>query len=245
MSTFENLETIRLEESGSIATITLIAEHSSMKMIKEMGKVLDHLEDNSKASIVVLKGTDGRFNLGLDFKEFTPGQNLDIHGFHKWEKMCVRLERMRALTISLLNGHTVGGGVQLALCTDLRIAHPQTTFQLPEVKMGFLPGMGIYRIAKNIGLGRAKQWVLQSSTLSASQALQWGIISDVSEDLEGALQSHIEASSPVNPVAIQLARRLLNESFHDSFEDAIGHFLAAQQRAISHDQFLKTVDQHS
>ena len=43
----------------------------------------------------------------------------------------------------------------------------------------------------------------------------------------------------MNPVAIQLARRLLNESFHDSFEDAIGHFLAAQQRAISHDQFLK------
>lgn len=245
MSTFENLETIRLEESGSIATITLIAEHSSMKMIKEMGKVLDHLEDHSEASIVVLKGTEGRFNLGLDFKEFTPGQALDIHGFHKWEKMCVRLERMRALTISLLNGHTVGGGVQLALCTDLRIAHPQATFQLPEVKMGFLPGMGIYRIAKNIGLGRAKQWVLQSSTLSASQALQWGIISDVSEDLEASLQSHIEASSPVNPVAIQLARRLLNESFHDSFEDAIGHFLAAQQRAISHDQFLKTVDQHS
>ena len=79
----------------------------------------------------------------------------------------------------------------------------------------------------------------------ADQALQWGLINDVSGDLETALHSHIEASSPVNPVAIQLARRLLNESFHDSFEDAIGHFLAAQQRAISHDQFLKTVDKHS
>jgi len=245
MTKLTQLETIHLEEQNHVATITLVAEHSSMKMIKEMGRVLDHLEDNSDASIIVLKGQNGRFNLGLDFKEFTPGQPLDIHGFHKWEKMCVRLERMRALTISLLNGPTVGGGVQLALCTDLRIAHPDTTFQLPEVKMGFLPGMGIFRVAKNIGLGRAKQWVLQSSTLSASQAVQWGLISDVSDDLESALQSHIKASSPINPVAIQLARRLLNESFHDSFEDAIGHFLAAQQRAISHDQFLKTVDKHS
>lgn len=245
MTTLTHLETIHLEEHNNVATITLVAEHSSMKMIKEMGNVLDHLEDNSDASIIVLKGQNGRFNLGLDFKEFTPGQALDIHGFHKWEKMCVRLERVRALTISLLNGRTVGGGVQLALCTDLRIAHSDTTFQLPEVKMGFLPGMGIFRVAKNIGLGRAKQWVLQSSTLSASQALQWGLISDVSDDLESALRSHIDASSPVNPVAIQLARRLLNESFHDSFEDAIGHFLAAQQRAISHDQFLKTVDKHS
>ena len=111
--------------------------------------------------------------------------------------------------------------------------------------MGFLPGMGIFRVAKNIGLGRAKQWVLQSSKITASQALKWGLINDVTDDLDSALQSHIIASSPVNPVAIQLARRLLNESFHDSFEDAIGHFLAAQQRAISHDQFLKTVDKHS
>lgn len=245
MTTLKNLETVHLEEQGTIATITLVAEHSSMKMIKEMVSVLDHLEDNSDACIIVLKGQNGRFNHGLDFKEFTPGQALDIHGFHKWEKMCVRLERMRALTISLLNGSTVGGGVQLALCTDLRIAHPDTTFQLPEVKMGFLPGMGIFRVAKHIGLGRAKQWILQSSTLSAAQALQWGLISDVSNDLDNALQAHIEASSPINPVAIQLARRLLNESFHDSFEDAIGHFLAAQQRAISHDQFLKTVDKHS
>lgn len=235
-------QTLSLSEQGPVATITLVAPHSSMTMIKEFNRLMDYLEDESTARIVVLKGVDDRFNLGLDFKEFHPNKGVDIHGFHKWEKMCVRLERLRALTISVLNGSTVGGGVQLALCTDLRIAHPNTTFQLPEVKMGFLPGMGIYRVAKNIGLGRAKQWVLQSSTLTAQQALNWGLINDVSEDLDSALQEHIDASSPVNPVAIQLARRLLNESFHDSFEDAIGHFLAAQQRAISHDQFLKTVD---
>ncbi len=239
MSTYN---TISLEDNGHIATITLIATHSSMTMVKELNRALDHIEDESKASIVVFKGVDGRFNLGLDFKEFHPDKAMDIHGFHKWEKMCVRIERLRALTISLLEGPTVGGGVQLALCTDLRLAHSNTTFQLPEVKMGFLPGMGIYRIAKNIGLGRAKQWVLQSTTIDAAQAFVWGLISEVTDDLTDALFNHIEASSPINPVAIQLARRLLNESFHDSFEDAIGHFLAAQQRAISHDQFLKTVD---
>ena len=158
MTTFETFDTIRLEENGGVATITLAAEYSSMKMIREMGSVLG-VEDKSDATVIVLHGRDGRFNLGLDFKEFTPGRALDIHGFHKWEKMCTRLERVRALTISVLNGSTIGGGVQLALCTDLRIAHPDTTFQLPEVQMGFLPGMGIFRLAKYIGLGRAKQWV--------------------------------------------------------------------------------------
>ncbi len=237
-----NYNTISLEDNGRIATITLLAPHSSMVMVKELNRALDHIEDASTATIVVFKGIDGRFNLGLDFKEFHPDKALDIHGFHKWEKMCVRIERLRALTISLLEGPTVGGGVQLALCTDLRLAHSNSTFQLPEVKMGFLPGMGIYRIAKNIGLGRAKQWILQSTTIDASQAFTWGLITEVTNDLPSALTKHIEASAPINPVAIQLARRLLNESFHDSFEDAIGHFLAAQQRAISHDQFLQTVD---
>ena len=93
MTTLDTFKTIRLEQNGAVATITLVAEHSSMKMIREMGFVLDHLEDNSETNIIVLKGQDGRFNLGLDFKEFTPGHALDIHGFHKWEKMCVRLER--------------------------------------------------------------------------------------------------------------------------------------------------------
>lgn len=240
-----SLKTLTLAEQDHVATITMVAPHSSMTMIKEFNAVLDHLEDHSSATVIVLQGTDGRFNLGLDFKEFHPTKAMDIHGFHKWEKMCVRLERLRALTISLVNGEAIGGGVQLALCTDIRSATTRATFQLPEVKMGFLPGMGIYRLAKNIGLRRAKQWVLQGNTISAQTAETWGLVTEITDNLAETCQQHLSASTPINPVAIQLARRLLNESYHDSFEDAIGHFLAAQQRAISHDQFLQTVDKHN
>ena len=60
----------------------------------------------------------------------------------------------------------------------------------------------------------------------------------ISDDINAAITEAIEKFKPINPITIQLARRLLNESFHDSFEDAIGHFLAAQQRAISQNTFL-------
>ena len=157
MTTFDTFTTIRLEEHGTVApTITLVAEHSSMKMIREMGSVLDHLEDNSDASIIVLKGQDGRFNLGLDFKEFTPIKRWISMAFTNG-KRCVRLERMRALTISLLNGNTVGGGVQLALCTDLRIKLSQAPrFSCQRSKWDSYLGWASFGLPKNIGLGRAK-----------------------------------------------------------------------------------------
>ena len=241
MNTFE---TITYTEQGSVATITLVNPHTSMKMIKELSLVCDHIEDNSSCTIVLFKGSESHFSLGLEFGDFQPEKSLNIHGFHKWEKICVRIERLPCVTIVVLQGQVIGGGVQLALTCDFRLATPSTTLTLPEVHLGFLPGMAIFRVAKYIGLGRAKEWILGTSDLTAQKALNWGLLSAVDEDINAILEQHIQSVQPVHPVTVQLARRLLNESFHDSFEDAIGHFLAAQQRAISHEQFLKTIERH-
>ena len=99
----------------------------------------------------------------------------------------------------------------------------------------------VFRLAKYIGLGHAKRIILQSAKVSAEQALELGIIDVISNDLEKATTEALKQFKPINPITIQLARRLLNESFHDSFEDAIGHFLAAQQRAVSQDTFNDTL----
>ena len=237
-------ETITFSEQDSVATVTLVDPHTSMKMIKELGSVCDHIEDSSSFSIIVFKGSESHFSLGLEFGDFQPEKGLNIHGFHKWEKICVRIERLPCITIAVLQGRVVGGGVQLALTCDFRLAASTTTLTLPEVHLGFLPGMAIFRVAKYIGLGRAKEWILGTSDLSAQKAMDWGLISAIDSNIESMLHNHIQSVQPVHPVTVQLARRLLNESFHDSFEDAIGHFLAAQQRAISHEQFLKTIERH-
>ena len=241
MSLQTNFQTIDFSEKGEIATITLLQNTSTMKMIKELTKACDYLEDESSCSILVLQGTKTCFNQGLNFSEFQPDQPMDIHGFHKWEKLCVRLERLRKITIAILQGDVIGGGLQLALCTDLRIADPSVKLSLPEVKMGFLPGMAVFRLAKYIGLGHAKRLVLQGETIRADKAQELGLIDIITEDISNALQASVLRFQPVHPITVQLARRLLNESFHDSFEDAIGHFLAAQQRAISQDCFSETI----
>ena len=233
--------TLRYETVGDIATIQLLQPYSDMKMVRELTQVCNHLEDENPASFVVLRGSDGVFNKGIDFQEFRPDQPMDIHGFNKWEKICVRLERLPKITIAILEGDVIGGGFQLALLADYRIVLPNTKFQLPEVHQGFLPGMAVFRLAKIIGLGHAKRLILFSEQVTAQQAQELGFVDEISAQPEESISALVRKAQPVNHTTVQLAKRLLNESFHDSFEDAIGHFLAAQHRCISQQPFLQTL----
>ena len=235
------LQTLTFVDDGDVATVTLLRPHINMRQVKELTAICNHLEDESDCRIVVFRGTNGLFSQGIDFADFRPDAPMDIHGFNKWEKLCVRIERLPKATIAVLEGAVIGGGVQLALVCDARLAAPGTTLQLNEVHMGFLPGMATFRLAKYVGLGTAKRLIMQCPVTSAEEAAGLGIVDGITDDIESALADTIAAFGPVHPVTVQLARRLLNESFATSFEHAIGNFLAAQHRAISQTAFLDTL----
>ena len=237
-------QTIRYEEDGDIARITLAQPRINMAMVRELTAVCDHLEDTSACKVVVLQGQDGRFCDGIDFAEFRPDQPMDIHGFNKWEKISTRIERLPKAIIAVLEGPAKGGGAQLALVADAVVAHPKATIQFDEVHQGFLPGMATFRLAKVVGLGHAKRIIMQCPTLPADEAHSLGLVSAISENVEDALAQTIEAFGPIHNVAVTLARRLLNESFSTEFENAIGNFLAAQHRAIHQTPFLETIKKH-
>jgi len=169
---------------------------------------------------------------------------MDIHGFNKWEKACMRIERLPKITIAALEGAVTGGGVQLALVCDARLASSDMLMQLNEVRYGFLPGMATFRLAKYIGLGRAKRVIMQCPIISADAALDMGLIDEITDHMDTSLVQTVEKFQPIHPVTVQLARRLPNESFATDFENAIGNFLAAQHRAITQVAFQKTLQQH-
>ncbi len=240
-------ETLHFHEADGVATITLDrpgGNRISMQMVRELSAVCNHLEEDSEASVVVFRGAGGSFSEGIDFEDFDPRAPMDIHGFNKWEKCCTRLERLPMATIALVDGPAVGGGLQVALVCDLRVATSRASFQLPEVHLGFLPGMATFRLAKYIGVGRAKRLMLTCPTITAQQAMDWGMIDRIVDDVDAALIEEIAALGPNHSVAIELTRRLVNESFDTSYENAIGHFLAAQHRAISQTAFLDTLKKH-
>ena len=235
-------ETLDYNESGDVAEIILNRPRMNMQMVRELTAVCDHLEDKSECKVAVFRGHDGVFSEGMDFEEFRPDQGMDIHGFNKWEKLCVRIERLPKATIAALHGRVVGGGVQLALVCDSRIAVPGTTMQLDEVHHGFLPGMATFRLAKYVGLGRAKRIIMQCHELSVPDAVEIGILDAGVEDLDEGIAAEVAHFGPTHAVSIQLARRLLNESYGTAFELAIGNFLAAQHRAITQSAFLDALE---
>jgi enoyl-CoA hydratase/carnithine racemase len=241
----DGLSTLAYEEVPQhgklVAFVTLLRAHINVRMIRELEAVCDHLEDASQADVVVFRAAGPSFCEGIDFADFAPDKPIDIHGFNKWEKIAVRLERLPKATIALVDGPAIGGGFQLALVLDQRLATRRAVFQLPEVHLGFLPGMATFRLAKYVGLGTARRLMLCAERVSAEEAARLGLIDRVTDDLESALADTIAAFGPVHNVAVELCRRLLNESFATDHEDALGHFLAAQHRAVTQTAFLETL----
>ena len=230
-------ETLGYEEKGDVAFVTIRRSKINVKQLRELERVCDHLEDASTTRIVVLRGHSD----GIDFAEFDPREPLDIHGFNKWEKLVGRIERLRQATIAVVDGDCVGGGFQIVLACDVRVCTPKVHFSLPEVKLGFLPGMATWRLARYVGLGHAKRIVLTGAPVGAEEALGLGLVDRVSADLATALAEALASLAPTHTVAISLARRLLLESPETCYEDALGNFLAAQHRAISQIAFLDTL----
>lgn len=230
-------ETLRYEEAGAVATVTLVRPRINVKQLRELERVCDVLEDVSQAKIVVFRGHSD----GIDFADFDPREALDIHGFNKWEKLVGRIERLQQATIALVDGDCVGGGFQLVLACDVRITAPGVSFSLPEVRLGFLPGMATWRLARYVGVGHAKRIILSGRPVGADEALRLGLVDAIHPDLELGLTDALNMLGPAHVVAITLARRLLLESAETCYEDALGNFLAAQHRAISQPAFLDTL----
>lgn len=237
-------ETLKFTEESGVATITLnngSGNFINTKMILELTSVCDHLEDESSAKTVIITGANGCFSEGVDFRDFHPDKPMDIHGFNKWEKICRRLENLPMTTIAMVDGAAHGGGFQMALVCDLRICTNRTILQLPEAHLGFIPGMASFRLAKYVGLGHAKRIIITCAKIESKEATDLGIMDHVAESSEVGIAWALDALGPNHSVAVTLTRRLLNESFSDSWEDAVGHFLAAQHRSISQTAFLETI----
>lgn len=230
-------ETIQFEERGELAVLRIVRPRINVRQLKELERVLDHLEDASQAKVLVLRLKSE----GMDFADFDPKEPLDIHGFNKWEKLLGRLERVEKATVAVAEGDCAGGGFQLLLACDLRWAVPEARFTLPEVQLGFLPGMATWRLSRYVGIGHARRIALTGAALDTATAMTFGLLDGVEADPDVAQARALAAFGPTHVVAITLTRRLLLESFDTGYEDALGNFLAAQHRAISQSAFLETL----
>src|SRR5204862_571830 len=130
-------------------------------------------------------------------------------------RLMTAVEAHEAVTIAAVNGYALGGGCELALACDLRLASDDAVFGLPEPALGIIPGAGgTQRLPRIVGLGRAKEMILTGARWDAAQALAYGLVSEVVPlaTLPEAARRLADRALALGPLAVRLAKLALNAS---------------------------------
>jgi enoyl-CoA hydratase len=184
------------------------------EMLTQLETAANALEANSEVRVVILDSASERaFCVGADINAWTALAPLEM--WSTWNRrghqVFERLAQLRQPVIALLPGFTFGGGLELALTADIRIATAQATFALPEVKLATIPGWaGTFRLPQAIGRARAKQMIFSGAPIDAQRAEQWGLVNEVVSDLSARSQELTELICRNAPVSVQIAKQLVN-----------------------------------
>lgn len=206
---------IKLEFQNQIALITLNRPKSMNAINEEMRKTLPQAmqaaQVNPAVRVIVLCGAGDRaFCAGADIKEFSPVQSQAAYRQERHENNWIGVfDRTTKPIIAAIQGYCLGGGLEMALACDIRVAQKDAFFGFPETGNGMIPGAGgTQRIARMIGLGRALDLVLTGERISAERAYEIGLVSrltDVGSLTETALQVAQRVSSHPD-MAIKFAK---------------------------------------
>jgi enoyl-CoA hydratase len=210
---------ILLERDDSIVALTLNRPDKlnaiDGAMLDALEEVLDRLEADRDYRAVILTGAGRAFSAGADIKEWTalapqefgPGWGLRGH------RLFDRLAALSPPVIAAINGIAFGGGLELALCADIRIAAEGARLGLPEVTIAALPGWGgTQRLPRLIGPGRAKQMILTGQPIEAARAEAFGLVSEVvpAEALIARARELARQIAANAPLAVRAAKRLVD-----------------------------------
>jgi len=180
-------ELLVVSKNNGVATVTIKNPPMnvlSQQVIKELDDVFTQLENDNEVISIILTGEGERaFMAGADIKEFPERNSKESIAVHP---VFNKIEHIPKPTIALLNGFTLGGGLELALTCDIRIAEDHAQIGLPEVTLGLLPGAGgTQRLPRLVGPSKAKEIMFTGKMLSADEALELGIVNEVVNKGEG------------------------------------------------------------
>jgi 2-oxoglutaroyl-CoA hydrolase len=204
--------------AGDVVTITLDVpgklNRVSMAARDQLAEVLAELDGDDDVRFVVLTGAGGAFTAGGDIAGFLEASPWAVS---QLAKDVAAPERCSKPVIARLEGYVFGVGLELALACDFRIAADDVQLALPEATIGMIPGSGgTQRLARMIGLGRAKDMVMRGRRVGATEALQLGLVGDVvpSSELDATVAALIDELRRHSPLALAMAKRVLNAA-HD------------------------------
>ncbi len=219
-----NYQNLLTEIDGNIGTITINRPKQlnalNKETIEELHTAFKRFDQDDKVRVIIITGAGTKaFVAGADIKEFMnfneeEGESLAREG----QKLLFDfVENLETPVIAAINGFALGGGLELALASHIRIASENAKMGLPEVSLGVIPGYGgTQRLAQIIGKGRAMEMILTTNMKDAQSAGEIGLVSEV-VPIENLMDSAIKIAQKIlknSPKAISLAMTSLNSGYY-------------------------------
>lgn len=230
------MENLELITEGSIA-ILKIARPAALNALNsatldELNTVLDDIEKNDEIKVLILTG--GADKKGNEFKSFVAGADIsEMVNFTAAEAKAFgmrasvpffKLMNMRQVTIAAVNGFALGGGCEIAMSCDIRIASENATFGQPECGLGIIPGFGgTQRLARLVGMGRAKELIFTCDSIDANEAYRIGLVNKVvpaEELMETAKKMAAKIASNAS-YAVSIAKQAINNGYDMDIKNAV------------------------
>jgi enoyl-CoA hydratase/carnithine racemase len=214
---------VHLAIDGPVARITLdrpeVLNAGDPGWVAALNDVVGQVAARSDLRVAVIAGAGRAFSTGVDLKALARGAMTLAH-FVAWEDAMTAIERMPLPFIAAINGHCLGGGLQLALVCDYRLAAADASIGLPAVRECLIPSMALFRLPRLIGTARARELILTGEPITAARAEQIGLVHRVVEPagFPRAVDDCVERFLALPATSVAWSKRLLTRAFDLDFE---------------------------
>ncbi len=245
---------VGVERDGHVAIVTIdrpkVLNALSIATLDELEAALDDLAADDEIRVIVLTGAGEKaFVAGADITEIQP---LDVAGGEDFSRrgqaLFRKLEQLPKPTIAAVNGFALGGGCELAMACDIRVAAENARFGQPEVNLGLLPGYGgTQRFTRLVGYGKAAELMMTGDMLSAAKAAELGLVERIAPE-GSALKESLDLARAIagkSPVAISAIKRAMDAAYGDHDEGyrtearEFGAIMATDDKAEGIQAFLE------
>lgn len=220
---------ILLEREGKIGVIKInrpeVRNALNGQTVKEISSAFEALENDQEIGVIVFTGAGEKaFAAGADINELKNRGASEALPISYLSEIYRRIENSKKATIAAINGYALGGGCELAMACDIRVASENAKIGLPELNLSIIPGAGgTQRLAKIVGKGRAMDMILTGEFISAAEAKEAGLVTNVvpQDELWEAVKEKASIILAKGPLAVQLAKMVINKGFSSDMDTGL------------------------
>lgn len=221
--TYENL---LLKKEGNIGILSINRPNElnalNSKVLDELNMAIDDISLDNDIHVLIISGEGRAFVAGADIEEMKNKNASEARNFsNKGLTVFRKIELMEKPVIAAVNGFALGGGCELAMCCDIRIASQKAKFGQPEVGLGITPGFGgTQRLSRLVGLGKAKELIFTADIIKADEAFIIGLVNKVVE-ADQLMDESMKLASKIaskGQLAVRYSKTAINRGFETDLE---------------------------